>query len=213
MHSVPLPVLPAYYLPDAFFFYLGMQSKVILIEANENYQKNSFRNRCDILSANGPLSLSVPLRKGKHSAMPIREVEIAFDMSWHKKHWQAIRSAYGSAPFFEHYEIQIKEILLNPPPTLFDLNISLIQLLIELSGLDIQISMTDTYEKEYDPALYLDLRAANKYQNYKSAISFPSYEQVFADKFEFQQGLSFLDLLMCQGPYAKNVLIGMGAVK
>ncbi|MBK7428109.1 MAG: WbqC family protein [Saprospiraceae bacterium] len=62
---MPLPVLPAYYLPDAFFFYLGMQSKVILIEANENYQKNSFRNRCDILSANGPLSLSVPLRKGK----------------------------------------------------------------------------------------------------------------------------------------------------
>lgn len=213
MHSVPLPVLAAHYLPDAFFFYLGMQSKVILIEANENYQKNSFRNRCDILSANGPLSLSVPLRKGKNTALPIREVEIAFDMPWHKKHWQAIRSAYGSSPFFEHYEMQIKETLLNPPHLLFDFNLSLIQLLIKLSGLDIQISLTDTYEKEYDPEFYLDLRDAKRYQAYKSSISVPTYEQVFSDKFEFQRGLSFLDLLMCQGPYGKSVLVEMGAGK
>ncbi len=213
MHSVPLPVLPAYYLPDAFFFYLGMQSKFILIEAHENYQKNSFRNRCDILSANGPLSLSVPLRKGKNTAMPIRDVEIAFDMSWHKKHWQAIRSAYGSAPFFEHYEMQIKDNLLNPSPLLFDFNISLIELIIKLSGLDIQLSLTTTFEKEYDPGFYLDLRDAKKYKEYKSSVAFPSYEQVFADKFEFQQGLSFLDLLMCQGPYAKRVLMEMGAIK
>ncbi len=213
MHSVPLPVLPASYFPDAFFFYLGMQSKVILIEANENYQKNSFRNRCDILSANGPLSLSVPLRKGKNTAMPIREVALAFDMPWHKKHWQAIRSAYGSAPFFEHYEMQIKAILMNPPALLFELNLSLIQLMIQLSGLDIQVSLSDSYEKHYDPEFYLDLRDAKSYLAYKSSISTPKYEQVFADKFEFQDGISFLDLLMCQGHYARSVLVGMGAVK
>lgn len=96
-------ILEAQYFPPLDYF-----SKIILfnnisIEAHEHYQKGSYRNRCHIATSQGVHPLSVPLKKGKNAQMPIKEVQIAYDVNWQRLHWQSLKTAYGSAPFWEHY--------------------------------------------------------------------------------------------------------------
>ena len=83
------------YLPPIPYMALFVQYDTVTIEAHENYQKGSYRNRAYILSPQDKQLLSVPLLKGKHQQMPITEVKIAYHMPWYSQHWHAIQTAYG----------------------------------------------------------------------------------------------------------------------
>lgn len=169
----------------------------LIIEANETYQKRSIRNRCQILSSNGPLTLSVPLKKGKTLKL-ITEVEIAYDTNWPTKHISAIRSAYGSAPYFEHYCEPIFELIAAQSKYLFDLNNEINEFLVKNNFIK-----SANYSTEYLIGQQGNLDYRNSKQAYLEVLP---YSQVFEFKYGFTNGLSILDLIFNLGPESISIL-------
>ncbi len=189
------------FLPSQYFFALHAQQGVY-VEIHENYQKRSFRNRCIIAGPNGPQLLTIPLRKGKNQQKPITKVEISYDEDWPRKHLSALKTAYQSAPFYEHYIDGLKEILLKKEPFIFLLNKNLMDWFIyQLADLK-SIQYTDTFHKNIGS---LDKRNTCNPRNYQLWNTL-KYPQVFEDRLGFLPNLSMIDLLFCQGPAAGLML-------
>ncbi len=189
------------YLPTVAYFSQIAQYEEVIIEVCENYQKGSYRNRCQILGANGVMSMSIPLEKGKHQQTPIREVRINYTERWNVQHWQGIRSAYGRAPFWEFYADYFEPVFQKKHEFLFDFNLELFQICCKLLKIKPQLSFTSSYEKTIDNAEIIDLR-----NQIKPNLSFETkkYPQVFEDRFGFVPDLSIIDLLFCMGNQAKG---------
>src|SRR5690606_24984805 len=113
-----------HYLPCVRYMQLFFQYPGVFIEACENYQKGSYRNRTYLISPQGRQILTVPLLKGKHQHTPITEVRIAYHFPWYAQHWHAIQTGYGSAPFFIHYGEAVRDLLYKRFERLFDLNLA-----------------------------------------------------------------------------------------
>lgn len=188
---------------NLFCQYIGKEK--LCIEKHEHYQKRSFRNRYSILTANGPVTLSIPLKKGKNAGTNITDVQISYDENWVEKHVQAIRSAYGKSPYFEFYYDDIELILKKKHPSLFLLNMDTLHYSLKKLKLPIAVEYTDSYQKEYPDKM--DLRNLN-WNLYQTQIK---YMQVWEEKFNFTPNLSILDLLFCTGPESVSVLTKMNA--
>lgn len=207
-------LIESQYLPPIASFAYFARAETIILEACENYQKGSYRNRCHLAGANGALRLSIPLRKGKHNQLPIQAVEISYDEPWHRQHWQAIRSAYGNAPFFPFYADALAAIYEQRPQNLWALNLDLLATLFKLLGWSKPIQYSEDFVRT-TPDHVLDLRQQIRPGRSDTPIanlSFPSYPQVFTEKHGFLPNLSILDLLFCSGPqtglYLNTVLAG-----
>ena len=192
-------ILTTEYLPPISSLWLMNRCSEVIIEHCENYQKKSTRNRSKILGVNGIDILSVPLKKGKNSRMPITEVEISYDSEWVANHLHAIKSAYGNAPYFEYYFEDIERILKSSQRKLIDLNHTLVKFLIKSFDIESLISTSVEYVRDY-PIEYIDLRKMKFNKRDIQSFVPNSYNQVFEEKHEFVEDLSALDLLMCKGP-------------
>jgi len=171
----------------------------LVFEIQDNYQKQSYRNRTYIAHANGRLLLNVPI---KHSKNGIRQktkiVTIENSFPWQTQHWKSLQNAYRTSPFFEFYEDDIAPIFNNPAKQLMELNFSIYKLLCELLGLDKSYDTTTEYLIEPPQ---LDLRylvEAKKLKNHQLS----SYTQVMEANHGFLPNLSVLDLLFNEGPNA-----------
>ncbi len=189
------------YFPSIQYFSKLLAYKKVEIEQHENYTKRSYRNRCHIASANGLQRLSIPLAKGKNESQNIRAVKIANDENWQSKHWTAIQSAYGSAPFFEFYADEIRPFFEEKQTFLFDYNIKILACLLDLLGMAVNWQLTAAYDKNPSEALDFRNQISPKI-NPKNDANFqsPVYGQVFEEKLGFIENLSILDLLFCKGP-------------
>ena len=202
-------LLELHYLPNIQYFSKVIAAEKTWIEAHENYQKRSYRNRTEIGSANGLLRLSIPLQKGKNEQQSIREVKIAYEEAWQSQHWNAILSAYRNAPYFDFYADELQGFYKEKTTYLFDYNLKLLELMLEFIEPSKQVTLTEQYEKQVHSSI-LDFR--NKINPRKSQYSEdpsfnPSrYVQVFEDKHGFLPNLSILDLLFCMGPSAILIL-------
>ncbi len=178
-------VLPTAYLPPLEWFAQAAISGQILLEAHEHFQKGSTRNRCTIAGPNGPQLLSIPLEKGKHQQTAIREVRIAYTDNWPQVHWRSIRTAYGNAPYFEHFGMELEAIYQKKPVFLFDFNGLLLEFVLKKAKWPLSVTTTEIFAPPLD----------------NSALAYQSkpYAQVFQDRYGFQPGLSVLDALMCCG--------------
>lgn len=178
----------------------------ILIEAHENYQKRSYRNRYFISGPNGVIPLSIPLMKGKNHHTPIKDVKISYDLRWTHRHIHTIKSCYGSSPYYMHYEEEILSVFEENHTFLIDFNLRMMMTFIHLTDIGKKIEQTESYEREY---------ASGDYRNYYSIKKLihhdVKYPQVFEEKFGFISGLSILDLLFCTGPESKLYLSHMKA--
>ena len=118
----------------------------VYLEAHENFQKQSYRNRCIIASANGPEAISVPVvHDGDIFHTPITEIRVDYKDQWVKKAWRAIESAYSTSAYFEYYKDDIYAILSSEIPTLWDLNLRIIEFFIQKIRLGIRIVPTEVY--------------------------------------------------------------------
>ena len=192
-----LPLLtPTAYFPPAHWLVAAVSAQEWHLAAHENYQKRGWRNRCRIVGPNGTQTLTVPLVKGKNQRQPIRDVRISYEDDWWRAHEQAIRTAYGRAPFFEFYAEDLFATGRRQPATLWELNQSLLATVLRLLQAPITVSLTEDFVSPTAPGY---LRPADL------TSSLPEYPQVFTDRHGFTPGLSVLDALFCLGP---AVLVG-----
>ena len=180
-----------------------------MIEQYENYNKRSLRNKTLINTMKGPLRLSVPLKKGKHERAPIKSVRIAYDEPWQKIHWQSIQSAYGRAPFFEHYEQEIKAALLKRHEFLFDMNLEIIELIRQLLQWPYSYDLTHDYYKKSMDQLHIfrdviGVHGALNQAEEQLNTCIRSYESN-GENLELVR-MSILDLLFCTGPESSLLL-------
>ena len=172
---------------------------MITIEAHEHFQKRTWRNRTAIVGSEAPLHLSIPLKKGKHDKMPIREVEISYDEPWYRIHFQSIQSAYGKSPFFEELESDLKILFSSHPEKLWDFNLVLIQYFVKFISSGLQLRVSDTFRHKYGSD-WTDLRSGIPAGAERETSEFPHYTQVQRLHKTHIPNLSILDLLCHMGP-------------
>ena len=195
--SKPPVYTTVYFGPISYYAHI-VKHQEIIIEAHENYNKQTYRNRCGILSANGPLTLTVPVTKGDKLKTPVREVQIFYETGWQRLHSRAILSAYRSAPFFEHYYPEIEEFFNHPYDFLWDLNMGIMKKILELLEAEIKITLSGEF---ISGANYRDYRHYfHPKQKGMTKDRLPEYAQVFASKSGFIPDLSILDALFNLGP-------------
>jgi len=176
-----------------------IQSNDVVIDVHELFKKMSNRNRTKIVSAQGPLLLTVPMQEGRDQKKSMKDVQICYQHNWQIKHLKAISSCYKRSPFFEYYEPSLQDLLLKKHQYLVDLNMSLIQWLEKVTKTSFNISKT----KELIPFLdsnYKDVRDLSNLNNTTQNLVNQVYPQVFIDKIDFIPNASILDLLFCMGP-------------
>lgn len=196
----------AYFPPIQYFSKLVDLSEVS-IEACENYQKQTYRNRCRIGSASGVISLPVPVLKGKEKKQKIRDVKISYETNWQKIHYRSIMSAYKHSPYYEFFIEDLVFAWEKPEKFLFDLNMKILEVIIELSGM--------TQPKVLLSEDYLEISGNNedwrelinpKKKLIDSQFKIIPYQQVFNNRFGFQTNLSILDALFQLGPETRTFL-------
>lgn len=196
------------YLPPVQFFTKLYTYDKIYIECFEHYVKQTYRNRCVILAANGPLSLTVPIVKPENIKCPIKEIRISDHGNWRHLHWNAISSAYMNSPYFEYYEDDFRPFYEKKFEFLVDYNEELIRLICK--EIDLLVSLNNTNEYKQQLSLYeMDARESiylKKGFQDDTSFSPKSYYQVFADRFGFIPNLSIVDLLFNMGPESLLVL-------
>jgi len=195
-------VLALHYFPSAEWFNCLLQCEKVLIEQHETYQKRSGRNRCRLMGANGPFTLSIPLQQGK-TQQAYREVKISYQMPWQNQHWRSIASAYGKSPFFEHYADAFEQLYSEQIPYLFDWNLRCLETIYNCLDLQKQYQLTDIYLHEYPESRDFRNLLLN---DSLPGFSIQAYPQVFSHKFPFDGQLSMLDLLFCMGPDFEHYL-------
>ncbi len=197
----------AYLAPIEYFVQI-LKYKKIFIEKDENYIKQTYRNRCCIYGANGKLTLSIPVDKGMRNHKKIIDTRISYDVFWQKLHWKSIKSAYNSSPFFIYYEEYLKPFYTKKYKFLIDYNFDILKMLLNQIGIDIDIDFTEKYIKNYTDTI--DLRSITNPKLNKNKINsnreMHSYIQVFGSKFGFIPNLSIIDLLFNEGPNTLNYL-------
>lgn len=176
----------------------------IIFEKHDNFQKQTYRNRCYIYGANGKQLLTVPILHSKSSGrQKTKEVKIDNSFSWQKIFIKSFESSYRSSPFFEFYEDEIMQVFEKPYNYLLDLNMQGHEIVSSCLELDNNITFSEIYHQS-DSAIkdFRFLADAKKEPNY----NLNSYTQVFDNKHGFIGNLSILDLLFHEGTNALNYL-------
>ena len=174
----------------------------IVIDLHEFYKKQTWRNRTQILESNGPMYLSVPVERPNGSQSIVKEIRLTNDTNWRKDHWKALESSYKHAPFFFYYGPLVKNLIYKEEEFLYKFNQAIFQTVLEWLDLTIETDFTSEYippSDSSDPRISLDTKQFDLPQR--------SYIQVFSDKFDFIPNLSILDLLMNEGPLARNYIL------
>jgi hypothetical protein len=197
-------LLPATYFGPIHYFAVIKQARAFIIESEEHYMKQTWRNRCAVLTANGVLSLTIPVIKVDGNHTKIKDVLVSYREKWQLIHWRTIASAYRNTPFFLYYADELESILFSNEERLFDFNFRLTTNLLKMLHISTQISFTGKYEA-LPAADTLDLRGEFTPKN-KSLPHFPVYMQPFSERHGFVPGLSIIDLLFNLGPDAGDYL-------
>ena len=181
---------------------LELSPSVVYIEACENFQKQSYRNRCRFYGAEGVQTLSFPiLHEGGTHKIPISEIKIDYKTPWVQQHERAIVSAYGMSAYFDYYKDELFAILEAGHERLFDLNLALIRFFIEKTGIKVDLRMTQDYEREPQMEDLREVIHPKRPDTILSELDLEKpYFQVFAPKYGFQSNLSIMDLLFNEGP-------------
>lgn len=195
-------LLSTAYFPPSEYFGAIKNSGEIIIERFENYIKQTYRNRCRILTSNGIMTLSVPVMKGDLVKIPVKDITIDYSKRWQQVHIRALSSAYNRSPYFQYYSDSIERIILKNHRYLIDLNNDLLQWCLEIIKINRSISYTCVFEpiegSDYDLRYSISPKIKSSY------IEKP-HIQVFGGS-DFTGGLSILDLIFNTGPEATEYL-------
>lgn len=146
------------------------------IDIERFYERKDHVNRCRILGANGPLTLTVPVIH-PHGKVPVKDVRIDYKEPWQHIHWVSITSAYRTSAFFEYIMDDIEPFYSKRFDFLIDLNNNILEWIQKMPGLSKPLALiNDTAPKPY--------------------------YQVFMQRHGFVPDLCILDLIFNMGPEA-----------
>ena len=196
----------AYLAPVSYYVQLYAATEGARIEQWDHYVKQTYRNRCLIADANGPLALTIPTEKTAEGKCLMRDIRISDHGNWRHQHWNALEAAYRHTPFFLYYEDDFQPFFEKKIEFLYDFNMQLTELVCDLIGLDVTIKPTDAYHQKPDEMA--DFRALiTPKVSWEDDKEFrpTEYYQVFKEKHGFIPNLSIADLLFNMGP--ESILI------
>lgn len=196
-------LLSTAYLPPVEYFARIKNAGEVSIEREENYLKQSYRNRCYILSPGGTQLLTVPVYLGSFHKTAVRDIRIDYSKRWQQVHLGALTSAYGSAPYYLYYFEILEKILMRNCEYLLDLNMSLLETILKIIKLDIKLSYTTEYLPVTDSELDFRYSISPKKESDYSA---KKYLQVFSSGENFVPGMSIIDLVFNMGPESVSYL-------
>lgn len=205
MKKIECPVFPTAYFPPLSYFTELIQYDCVMIEVKETYPKQTLRNRCSILTSNGPNNLSVPVTRpgGNHSTT--ESIQIFQAERWQIRHLRALEAAYKSSPYFDHYIHHFEPVFHQKFETLIELNALIYQIIGKLLKISTSVKCTDHFQKslenQTDKRNYFDSKPISP------GIFFEPYTQVFSDRFRFEPNLSILDLIFNLGPESREYLM------
>jgi len=191
-------VLSSAYLAPVEYYSAMAKADAVYLECCDYYLKQTYRNRCNIATANGSLTLSIPVEKGVSDKVLIRDVRISQHNDWQIHHWRSIESAYNSTPFFEYYKDDLVPFYEKKWDFLWDFNREIQAKILEMLNLQPVIQPTIEYELKMDEKI-LDLREVIHPKKENKFVNCSPYYQVFEQRFGFQPNLSIIDLLFNMG--------------
>jgi len=191
------------YLPPVEYFSVISSAETVQIEREENYLKQTYRNRCYILSAHGTQSLSVPVYMGSLHKTPVKEIKIDYSKRWQQVHLRTLITSYGSSPYFEYYFDIIEKSITRNNSYLIDLNTELTESLLEMLNIEKPIAYTDNFEPVGENEIDFRYKISPKE---KTCHIQKEYMQVFNQGGKFVPRLSIIDLIFNTGPDAGQYL-------
>jgi len=192
-----------HYLPSLEYMTILLQNPSLLFEVEENFPKQTYRNRCLILGANGVERLSVPVVHLSGEKTKTKDTKIDYSQNWIKQHQGAIRAAYGNAPYYEYFEPYLSQIFAKKRFFLVDLNIDLLSFVYRILDVPLVYKNTNEFGVFEGQSEYDQISAKKDWQE-RSIYQNRSYRQCFGQ--EFVPNLSILDLLMNHGKESLNFL-------
>ena len=179
-----------------------------LIEQYDSFQKQTYRNRCVIATANGTQALTVPVESDKREVISdkqaVKDVRISDHNQWRRVHWNALQSAYSESPFFEYYADDLRPFFEKKYVFLIDFNEDIRQKVCELIDFKPSVEYTKKFTSDISlqTSVIFDFRDVINAKHPKPDADFEAkaYWQVFQHKHGFQPNLSILDLLFNMGP-------------
>lgn len=200
---------PAYFGPVSQYVAMVHAGEVIF-ENEDNYQKQTYRNRMYIYDANGKLLLNIPIKHrsalgiGSGEHQKYREVQIENEFDWQLQHWRALKASYQTSPFFEFYEDELHPLYHSSYKFLIDFNYACLEFIKDHLQLEFEAEKTSEYILK--PEGLTDLRSLIDAKS--RSFSNSAYTQVFENKHGFIPNLSILDLLFNKGPASMEYLEG-----
>ncbi len=195
-------IFPTAYLPSIEYISLFSKTENASIEIFETYQKQSCRTRCNVMTANGVQTLTVPVIKTNGNHTLTKDIEISYKESWQQVHLRCLESAYRKSAYFDYYFPYLEKIYKQKFNTLIELNEYSMKAILKLLKIKKEISYTNDFEKitdEKDYRIALSKNEVNK-------EGMPEYYQVFSDRHGFISNLSIVDLLFNEGPNSAMLL-------
>jgi len=188
--------IETHYLPSLEYMSVLLQNPTLVFEVEENFPKQTYRNRCLILGANGVERLTVPVIHTSGVKTKTKDIQIDYSQNWVKKHQGAIQAAYGNAPYYEYFEPYLSQIFAKKRFFLVDLNIDLLSFVYRI--LDTSLVYDKALEfGVYDGVSLHDELSAKKDWRERTFYHNRVYRQCFGK--EFVPNLSIIDLLMNHG--------------
>ena len=190
------------YFPSISHYIAMVKAESVTFEMEDNFQKQTNRNRMYIYSPNGIQLLNVPVKHSKEKHQKFKDVRIENDFAWQKNHFKSLEAAYRTSPFFEYFEDDFRPLFEKKQEFILDLNLQIFELIN--SSLGIKIEAQKTTEFFFFCLNYDDFRSL--VNGKKDVTQIEDYTQVFNDKHGFINNLSILDLLFNEGRYAVDYL-------
>jgi hypothetical protein len=196
--------IPTYFSPISQYSEI-VKSNSVVFEMEDNFQKQSYRNRCYIYNSNGKQLLNIPVKdkyKGSSQRKKTKDLLVDNDALWQDHHLKSLQTAYRTSPFYEFYEDDLLSIFTKKYTFIQDVNIDTFLFISDALQISQQYSKTGEYIVKTTEKDLRELADVKK-QPQKFV---DSYVQMFDDKHGFIPHLSILDLLFMEGPNAISFL-------
>lgn len=201
-------ILDAQYFPS-IHIWLGINDyDKIIFDSGSSFRKMSLRNRCWVAGAEGSLRLTIPLIGGRDQRKPMHLIQIDHSYPWQIQHWRTLTACYNRSPWFEYYVPSLEILFSNQSTSLVEWNMQCFLWILKQLSLNTKLCSEEKISISNEDETIVDFRdCTQNYQAHLKKDNIISYSQVFEDRIGFVDNLSILDLLFCEGPRAKKLLM------